>query len=426
MRITQASAHLTREKLAAPFGFKGSTLTELWQVAVLLETDAGVSGGGVGVQSVLWSDPDTFAAFGEEESNRRMLTVTERALDMLRGMEVTTPPEMTGRLAEALLPEAARLTGRGEVPPTFVLNALVGADFALWQLWDRERGDGTFDGIIRAFCPELAAVRQNTLGVIPLLSYFSPDEQIIRLLDDGAALLKIKIGQSASSPQEMVEKDLARLAHIHALAGACRTSYTDCGHPVYYLDANGRYPDRETLEAFLDGAARIGALDRIILLEEPFAPGSETEVRGLPVRVTGDESAHSAQDVTRLTGKMGYGAIALKPIAKTLSVSLEMARQAMRNGAVCFCADLTVPPVILDWNMSMASRLPLLPGMKVGVVESNGPQNYPEWKRLDGLCPVPDAPWRTSEAGVFHLGERFFSDSGILRIPDAYFPDHNP
>ena len=149
-------------------------------------------------------------------------------------------------------------------------------------------------------------------------------------------------------------------------------------------------------------------------------------MRGLPVRVTGDESAHSAQDVARLTGKMGYGAIALKPIAKTLSVSLEMARQAMRNGAVCFCADLTVPPVMLDWNMSMASRLPLLPGMKVGVVESNGSQNYPEWKRLDGLCPVPDAPWRTPEAGVFHLGERFFSDSGILRIPDAYFPDHSP
>ena len=114
-------------------------------------------------------------------------------------------------------------------------------------------------------------------------------------------------------------------------------------------------------------------------------------MHGLPVRVAGDESAHSAQDVARLTREYGYSAIACKPIAKTLSVTLEMVRAAQKSGAACFCADLTVPPALLDWNMSLAARLPRVPGLRVGVVESNGPQDYTDWRRLDAMCAAPGA-----------------------------------
>ena len=41
---------------------------------------------GVGVQSVLWSDPVTFCACDEAGGNERMLAVTRRALELLQGM----------------------------------------------------------------------------------------------------------------------------------------------------------------------------------------------------------------------------------------------------------------------------------------------------------------------------------------------------
>ena len=94
---------------------------------------------------------------------------------------------------------------------------------------------------------------------------------------------------------------------------------------------NGRYPDREFLLRFLDAADKMDALERIVLLEEPFAGDRPEPVHGLPVRVAGDESAHSAQDVARLTWEYGYSAIACKPIAKTLSVTLEMVRAAQKS-----------------------------------------------------------------------------------------------
>ncbi|MFR1358695.1 MAG: hypothetical protein ACLSBB_15915 [Ruthenibacterium lactatiformans] len=56
-RIVNTELGVIREPLRAPFGFKGGTLSELWQTAVRLTLDSGASGMGVGVQSVLWSDP---------------------------------------------------------------------------------------------------------------------------------------------------------------------------------------------------------------------------------------------------------------------------------------------------------------------------------------------------------------------------------
>lgn len=424
-KIVSAELGFAREPLRAPFGFKGGTLSELWQVCVRLTLDSGETGMGVGVQSVLWSGPEVFCAYDETGGNEKMLDVTRRALGMMRGMAFTTPPEMSAELAPALLKDTQARLGSVPVPQTFVLNALVAVDFALWQLWNARHGDGTFGALADAFCPVLTG-RETALGSIPLITYHTPEAELRGLLSSGAFLLKVKIGSDPNrdgDPAAMLAWDAARLREIHEIAGGCTTPHTDCGRPVYYLDANGRYPNRDWLLRLLDAADRMGALERIVLLEEPFPESAPAPVHDLPVRVAGDESAHSAADVARLTGEYGYSAIALKPIAKTLSVTLGMIRAAQKSGAACFCADLTVPPVMLDWNMSLAARLPRVPGLRVGVVESNGPQNYTDWQRLDAMCAVPGAPWRVPEQGVYRLGGPdgdFYGRSGIFDALPAY------
>lgn len=334
-RIVNTELGVIREPLRAPFGFKGGTLSELWQTAVRLTLDSGASGMGVGVQSVLWSDPVTFCACDEAGGNERMLAVTRRALELLQGQAFTDPPGMTAGLVPELLAFARRLLGRADVPQTFVLNALVPVDFALWQLWNAKRGNGTFDALCASFCPELTN-REKELGSIPLITYHTPEDELHALLEDGAFLLKVKIGsdpEKNGDPEAMLAWDIGRLRTVHTAAAGFTTPYTECGRPVYYLDANGRYPDREFLLRFLDAADKMDALERIVLLEEPFAGDRPEPVHGLPVRVAGDESAHSAQDVACLTREYGYSAIACKPIAKTLSVTLEMVRAAQKSGA---------------------------------------------------------------------------------------------
>ncbi|NLY17430.1 MAG: hypothetical protein GX045_00345 [Clostridiaceae bacterium] len=65
IKITNAKAAYEREPLIASFGFKGNYVTELWQSAVKLEDGNGLTGMGLGVQSILWSDSNVFSGWGE-------------------------------------------------------------------------------------------------------------------------------------------------------------------------------------------------------------------------------------------------------------------------------------------------------------------------------------------------------------------------
>ena len=78
---------------------------------------------------------------------------------------------------------------------------------------------------------------------------------------------------------------------------------------------------------FLDHADKIGALSQIVLLEEPLDEGDSSDLSGVPVRVAADESAHCAEDAVRRIGQ-GYTAVALKPIAKTLSMTFRILKAA--------------------------------------------------------------------------------------------------
>lgn len=419
--IAKVSLGSIREPLKNAFGFKGASLTELRQAIVGLELSDGTRGMGVGVQSVLWSAPEVFARYGEAQANEKMYAVTRRALTLLQGLPFTTPPEMLEQIEGPLSGYAREITGCAKLAPTFVLNALVAVDFAMWQVWMAKNKTG-FDGVLSRFAPALQG-RERRLGGIPLISYQTGEQEIRRLLREGAFFLKIKIGADPSGdkdPQKMLEWDKARIRQIHNIAAGYETVYTQRGRPAYYIDANGQYPSIGLLTQLLEDMDRAGALAQTLILEEPFAQTALQSVRGLPVRVAGDESAHSVDDVRRLIDEYGYGAIALKPVAKTLSRTMQMADEALRRGAACFCADLTVPPVMLDWNMAFAARLPRIPGLKAGVVESNGAQNYADWGSLLGMCLPKQAGWREPKRGMYQLDSAFDLDAGILARHPAY------
>ena len=88
-----------------------------------------------------------------------------------------------------------------------------------------------------------------------------------------------------------------------------------------------------------------------------------------------------------------------------------MVGAARDAGIGCFCADLTVNPLMLEWNKNVAARLSPLSGMKIGVVESNGAQNYVNWEKMKGYVPRKNTE---SDATVYTLDEDFYKNAGGL------------
>jgi L-alanine-DL-glutamate epimerase-like enolase superfamily enzyme len=232
--------------------------------------------------------------------------------------------------------------------------------------------------------------------------------------------MKIKIGRPGTQ-EEMLEGDKARIEAIHKLIGHRETPHTVNGKIPYYFDANGRYEKKETLQKLLDHARKIGMFDQIAVIEEPFPEDADIDVGGLGVRIAADESAHTAEDVVERI-QMGYRAIALKAAAKTLSMTLQMAKVAHENNVPCFLADLTCTPILVDWNKNVAARLDAFPELKgMGLLESNGHQNYVNWNDLVDYHPYGDASWVKSDDGLFHLDVDFYKESGgILKSSSHY------
>lgn len=417
MKVLSASLGMESQPLKHPFGFKGSALTCLWQVAVRIRTEQ-AEAVGLGVQSVLWSDAGVFADLGEERANGAMLDVTRYALGLLPGMEAETPFTVLDRIFEPVYAYAVRRTGRQALSKTFVLNALVPVDLALWQLWARQTGEARFDRIW-----SLPQEKQSLLANVPLITYGTALSDVTALARQGTPLLKIKLGADPDgdgSRETMLQWDCRRLLQIHSAVKDLPTAYTDCGHILYYLDANGRYDSKNRLRRLLDWARDHGILERILVLEEPFPETLAIDVGDLPVCVAADESAHGMEDL-RLRYSLGYGALTLKPIAKGLSTSLRMAEFARAHNMACFCADLTVNPLMVTWNQCVAARLPRLRGMKVGIVESNGAQNYQNWEQMKAHHPMNGSGFLQERQGIYRLDEQFYhSDGGIFQTSQHY------
>src|SRR4030095_10909507 len=69
--IRNVDSNFEREALF-PYRFKGSFVTELWQIAARLESESGIGRIGLGTQSVLWSDSKVFAEHSEAGGNALM------------------------------------------------------------------------------------------------------------------------------------------------------------------------------------------------------------------------------------------------------------------------------------------------------------------------------------------------------------------
>lgn len=219
----------------------------------------------------------------------------------------------------------------------------------------------------------------------------------------------------------MLEKDKQRLQEIHSILKDIRTPYTRNGKLPYYFDANGRYETKELFNQLLDYAEEIKAFDQIVMIEEPFPENLKIDVSDIPVRLAADERAHTDQDTIERI-QMGYQAVALKSISKTLSMTMKIAKAATDRNIPCFCADLTVNPVLVEWNKNIAVRLQSFPGLEnLGLIESNGHQNYVNWGQTQQYFPKYEEYWVDVRDGFYHTSEEYFNNRGGIFDPIPHY-----
>ena len=420
IKIKSVNSNFEREPLN-PYRFKGSAITDSWQGISVLESDSGIRKIGLATQGVLWSDSKVFAGHSESAGNAIMYAMSEHALQIIKGQSFKDPVQ----LMEALLPEVwaygKKITGNPDLRKTFALNAMVSVDNAAWLLYAAENNLKTFDEMILPAYRQGLSTRHKKVASIPAFSVGTAAEKIKQAADEGYFIMKIKTG-APGTQQEMIEKDMAFLTSVHKAIGHYETPYTLNGKIPYYFDANGRYEKKETLLRFLDHAKKIGAFEQVAVIEEPFDESNEDYVGDMGVRVAADESAHTVEDAAKRI-EMGYTAIAVKAIAKTLSMTIKITQLAYEKKIPCFCADLTVNPILVEWNKNIAARLPAFPGMTVGLQETNGHQYYKNWDRLSSYHPYPNASWVTARKGVFELNDDYYQKSGGILEPVKHYEE---
>lgn len=420
IQILHTNSRFEKEPLKSPFGFKGGYLSELWQSISYIKSTSGNHSIGLGTQSVLWSDASIFSSHSESDGNALMYALTERALQMIKGNSFVSPIEWIDQIFPEIYAYAKQITSRPDLRKTFVLNALVSVDNALWLLYAKENGFTTFDQLIPSGFKSTFSERHDRIAAVPLISYNVSPAALKQEVDNGYFFMKIKIGQ-AGSQKEMLEKDTNRLSEIHRVLKDIRTPYTETGKLPYYFDANGRYESKETFLRFLEHAEKIRAFDQIVLIEEPFPEEKEMDVTDIPVRLASDETAHTEEDTIKRL-EMGYKAVALKPIAKTLSMSMKIAKAATERNIPCFCADLTVNPVLVEWNKNVAARLKPFPGLgNVGLLESNGHQNYANWDIMQKNTPFYGETWTEVRGGFYHTDGAYYGSSGGIFDPVPHY-----
>lgn len=416
--IEGVSSNFEREPLR-PYRFGGSAVTHLWQTAAWLQSGSGISKIGLGTQSPLWSDAVVAGSHSENGANALMFAMSERALQLLKGSSFTDPIQ----LLDTILPEVhaygQKITGKPDLRKTFALNSLVCADNAAWLLYAHENGLSSFDDMIpEKYRPGLSH-RHDKVAGIPSFSVGTAIDKIKSIADQGYFIMKLKTG-SKGTQQEMLAQDMDFLSQVHKAVGHYETPYTKNGKVPYYIDPNGRYESKDTLMRFLDHTKKIGAFDQIAVLEEPFQENNESYVGDLGVTIAADESAHTVQDAIHRI-EQGYGAIVVKAVAKTLSMTLKIVQACHERKIPCFSADLTVNPILVDWNKSVAARLAPLPMMDIGLLETNGHQYYKNWERLESYHPLAGAEWTQVKEGIYNTGKSFYDQNGGIFLPSAHY-----
>jgi L-alanine-DL-glutamate epimerase-like enolase superfamily enzyme len=412
IRVLRTDSDFEREKLIRPFGFKGAYLTELWQVAAQLESASGIRKIGLATQSVLYGDADLFARHSEAEGNALMYLLAARALALVKECPFTNPVDLLAQILPALTAEGRKITGKPDLNPNFIYNALVSVDHAAWLLYAAENNLSSFDAMIPPPYQKALGHHHDKIAILYQVPYGMPMAEVQQAARQGYFVFKVKTGYPGSQDL-MLAKDMERLTRIHQVLREVRTDQTPTGRILYTMDANARYGKKETLLRYLDHARRIGAFDQILFYEEPLSENNEEEVSDAGVRIAADESVHDEAGARRRLDQ-GYGALVLKGIAKTLSLSMKVAQVARERGVPCLCSDLTVNPILVDWHKNLAARLAPFPGLGMGLLETNGDMNYRNWFRMVGYHPAAGASWMQAQKGAFELNPDFYQRSGAI------------
>ena len=420
IRIKNVDLNFEREPLF-PYRFKGSVITEGWQIASLLEGESGIRKIGLGGQGILWSDSKVFADHSVSGGNALMFAMTERALQLMKGNSFTNPLELLDELLPEVFEYGKKITGNPNLRKTFALNSLVSVDNAAWLLYAAENNIKTFDEMIPAAYKPGLSWRHNKVGSMPSFSVGADVGKIKAAADEGYFIMKLKTGSSGTQ-KEMLENDIAFLTAVHKAIGHYETAYTKSGKIPYYFDANERYDEKDTLLRFLDHAKKIGAFDQIAVIEEPFGERNQMSVSDIGITIAADESAHTVENAAARI-EQGYGALAVKAIAKTLSETMKITQLAYEKKIPCFCADLTVNPILVDWNKCVAARLTPFANLNIGLQETNGHQYYKNWDRLMSYHPKAGATWTVTQKGVYITDKSFYEQSGGIFEPSAHYAE---
>ncbi len=419
INIVGTQADFEREKLIRPFGFKGGYLTELWQVASRMQTDSGFSGIGIATQSVLYADADLFSRHSETVGNAMMYDLVIKSLDHVKKTPFRTPPELLEKILPAVIQEGIKITGKQDLNINFVYNALVGVDNAAWLSYAAENRFSSFEAMIPEQYKKALSHRNKKIAIMYQIPYGMPMEDLKNAVKQGYFVFKIKSG-APGSQSEMIQADIERLSLIHQTLKDFRTEQTENGKLIYTIDANARYEKKETLLKYLDHARKIGAFDQILLIEEPLNENNEESVADIDLRIGADESVHDEQSAIKRLDQ-GYKVMVLKGIAKTLSLSIKIAKLAADRNVPCMCADLTVNPILIDWNKNLAAHLAPFPGINMGMMETNGDMNYVNWKNMVNYHPSASASWMIPKNGVFELNSDFYHRSGGIFEPSEHY-----
>jgi hypothetical protein len=419
INIVKTQADFEREKLIRPFGFKGGYLTELWQVASRMQTESGFSGIGIATQSVLYADADLFSRHSETVGNAMMYDLVIKTLEHVKKTPFRTPPELLEKILPAVIQEGIKITGKQDLNINFVYNALVGVDNAAWLSYAAENRFKSFEAMIPEQYKKALSHRNKKIAIMYQIPYGMPMEDLKNAVKQGYFVFKIKSG-APGSQSEMVQADIERLSLIHQTLKDFRTEQTDNGKLIYTIDANARYEKKETLLKYLDHARKIGAFNQILLIEEPLNENNEESVADIDLRIGADESVHDEQSAIKRLDQ-GYKVMVLKGIAKTLSLSIKIAKLAADRNVPCMCADLTVNPILIDWNKNLAAHLAPFPVINMGMMETNGDMNYANWKNMVNYHPAAHASWMIPKNGVFELSPDFYERSGGIFDPSLHY-----
>ena len=418
IRIKNVDSNFEREPLT-PYRFKGSFVTEGWQVAAWIESESGLHKIGLGGQGILWSDSKVFASHSTNGGNALMYAMSERALQMMKGNSFTNPDQLLDDLLPEIYEYGKKITGNPDLRKTFALNSLVCVDNAAWLMYAAENNLRNFDEIIPDKYKPGLSYRHDKVGSMPSFSVGADVKKIKDAADQGYFIMKLKTGSSGTQ-KEMLEKDIAFLTAVHKAIGHYETPYTKSGKIPYYFDANERYDEKDTLLRFLDHAKKIGAFEQIAVIEEPFGERNNMYVGDMGVTIAADESAHTVEDAAERI-EQGYGAIAVKAIAKTLSMTMRITQLAHEKKIPCFCADLTVNPILVDWNKNVAARLAPFPNIGIGLQETNGHQYYKNWDTMMSYHPKANSSWIKTQNGVYITDKTFYAESGGIFHPSEHY-----